>query len=109
MTEGNKTQIPQGAASTVALENVAEAIARGTLRALDERRLVSASGGTVKLPIGDGSTVLGIVIPPCEPGEHHFGVAGLCCDHHIILGIIIIPGLDRHLGTPVKSGDKTLG
>src|SRR6202050_3453681 len=40
-------------------------------RALDERHLAPASagslaGGTVNLPIGHGTTVLGILIPPWE-------------------------------------------
>lgn len=85
-----------GAASTVALENLAESIARATLRALDERQLASAGSGTVNLPIGNGTTVLGIVIPPwerdCKPGEGPFGVGGLGpCHHHVILGIVFMP------------------
>jgi hypothetical protein len=98
MAKDEKTQSSSsGAASTVALENLAESIARATLRALDERQLASAAGGTVNLPIGNGTTVLGIVIPPwerdCKPGEGGpFGIGGLGpCHHHIILGIVILP------------------
>ncbi len=79
----------QGAASTVALENLTESIARATLRALDERQLASAAGGTANLPIGDGHTVLGIIIP-CE----RFGILGLGgsepCHCHVVMGIIIM-------------------
>jgi hypothetical protein len=113
MAKDEKTQSSSpGAASTVALENLAESIARATLRALDERQLASA-GGSVNLPIGNGTTVLGIVIPPwerdCKPGEGPSGVGGLGpCHHHIILGIVILPRPgEAHevAGTP---GQKTL-
>jgi hypothetical protein len=87
-------------ASTVTLENLAEAVTKATLRALEERKLVPSSaekirGGGVEIPYGPGGTVLGIVIPPwnCEPGES--GIGGLTglgpCHHHIVLGIIIMP------------------
>jgi hypothetical protein len=79
----------QGTASTVALENLTESIARATLRALDERQLATATGGNANLPIGDGHTVLGIIIP-CE----RFGVLGLGgsepCHCHVVMGIIIM-------------------
>ena len=90
----------QGKASTVALENLAEAITRATLRALEERQLVPSSaaelsGGRIGIPTGPGGTVLGIVIPPwnCPPGEsRQGGILGLggCC-HHMIFGIILMP------------------
>jgi hypothetical protein len=79
----------QSAASTVALENLTESIARATLRALDERQLATTAGSKVNLPIGDGNTVLGIVIP-CE----RFGGLGLGgldpCHCHVIMGIVIM-------------------
>ena len=100
----------QGAASTVALENLAEAVARGTLRALDERQLASDGGAKVNLPIGNGTTIFGILIPPCRdewgPGEGPFGLD--CCHHHIILGILITPdGPFRAVETP--AGDPGQG
>jgi len=108
MAKDDKAQsTPQGAASTVALENLAESIAKATLRALDERQLAAGPGGTVHLPIGDGTTVLGIYIPPCKPGES-FGLGGLPCHHHLIMGIIIIPGLHNAIETAGTSGQETL-
>jgi hypothetical protein len=94
MAKDDKSQLSQGMAPTVALENLAESIARATLRALDERKL---AGGTVNLPIGHGTTVLGILIPPwekdCEPGGGPFGLGP--CHHHVILGIIIMHPPDK--------------
>ena len=90
----------QAKAATVALENLAEAVTKATLRALEERKLVpvgteKTQGGGVEIPCGPGGTVLGIVIPPweCRPGETGLGgITGLGpCHHHIILGIIIMP------------------
>jgi hypothetical protein len=108
MAKDDTTQTtPQGAASTVALENLAESIAKATLRALDERQLAAGPGGTVHLPIGDGTTVLGIYIPPCKPGES-YGLGGLPCHHHIILGIIIMPGLHKAIETAGTPGHATL-
>jgi hypothetical protein len=78
----------QNTASTVALENLTESIARATLRALDERQLANATSHA-NLPIGDGHTVLGILIP-CD----RFGALGLGgeepCNCHVVMGIIII-------------------
>jgi len=89
MAKNEKTQSAQGAASTVTLENLAESIARATLRALDERQLATNAGGPANLPIGNGTTVLGIYIPCWErPGEGPFGTD--CC-HHVVLGLVILP------------------
>jgi hypothetical protein len=95
----------QGAASTVALENLTETIARATLRALDERQLAAAAGSAVNLPIGDGHTVLGILLP-CEP----FGLGGPGpCHCHVIMGVIImhppkfIPDKTPSLGLPEEN------
>lgn len=89
MAKDDKSQSAQGAASTVALENLAESIARATLRALDERQLATKAGGAVNFPIGNGTTVLGIYIPCWErPGEGPYGI-GPC--HHVILGLVIVP------------------
>jgi hypothetical protein len=108
MAKDEKTQSAQGAASTVALENLAESIARATLRALDERQLASNAGGPVNLPIGHGTTVLGIIIPPwerdCKPGEGPFGLGP--CHHHVILGIIILPRPDPPIDLG-KTGSAT--
>jgi hypothetical protein len=103
MARSEKSQSSQGTASTVALENLAESIARATLRALDERKL--AGGGPVNLPIGPGTTVLGIWIPPwekdCPPGEGPFGLGPWPC-HHVIMGIII-----THRGEiPLEDGES---
>jgi len=89
-----RTSTP-GAASTVALEDLAESIARGTLRALEERQL-GPDGGKVNLRFGDGTTVLGILIPPwrkCPPGEIEWEWG---C-RPVVLGIII--------QRPLKPGD----
>ena len=83
----------QTEAATVVLANLAEAITKATLRALEERQLVPSSAaalpsGKVGIPVGDGGTVLGIVIPPWERGH---GVGGLGpCGHPMIFGIIIM-------------------
>ena len=97
----DKTQSStQGAASTVALENMAESIAKATMRALDERKLASAAGNPVNLPMGHGTTVLGIIIPPCEKGYEAGGYPpGWPCHHHVIMGIIIMPHLDKPVET----------
>lgn len=101
MSKEDKSKSSQGTASTVALENLAESIARATLRALDERALAAGSGGTVNLPLGYGTTVLGILIPPwekdCKPGEGPFGLGP--CHHHVIMGIIIMHPPER----PIES------
>ncbi len=108
MAKDDTTQsTPQSAASTVTLENLAESIAKATLRALDERQLAAGPGGAVQLPIGDGTAVLGIYIPPCKPGES-FGLGGLPCHHHLILGIIIMPGLHKAIETAGTTGQATL-
>ena len=102
MAKTEKSQSSQSPASTVALENLAESIARATLRALDERKL--AGGGAVNLPIGPGTTVLGIWIPPsehdCKPGEGPFGLGP--CHHHMVLGIIIT----HRPEPPLKDGES---
>jgi hypothetical protein len=102
MARSEKSQSSEGTASTVALETLAESIARATLRALDERKL--AGGERVNLPIGPGTTVLGIWIPPwehdCKPGEGPFGLGP--CHHHVVLGIIIT----HHPETPLKDGES---
>jgi hypothetical protein len=89
MAKNDTTQSTPSAASTVALENLTESIARATLRALDERQLAATSANQVSLPIGDGHTVLGIVIP-CE----RFGALGFGgldpCHCHVVMGIIIM-------------------
>ena len=105
----------QGQASTVALENLAEAITRATLRALDERQLspssaAGVSSGSLNIPAGPGGTVLGIIIPPWErdysaPEGTQGGIAGLGpCRHHIILGIIIMPKDLRDLAQDAGGG-----
>ncbi|HTC47470.1 MAG TPA: hypothetical protein VK722_09125 [Candidatus Aquilonibacter sp.] len=106
MAKNDKSKSSQTTASTVALENLAESIARATLRAVDERKL---AGSTVNLPIGHGTTVLGILIPPwekdCKPGEGPFGLGP--CHHHVVMGIIIMHRPD----TPIvggKGGKETL-
>ena len=91
--------IKQVQASTVALEGLAEAVTRATLRALGERQLVpssvaGAASGGLNIPTGPGGTVLGIVIPPweCPPGEVGGGILGFGpCRHHMIFGIILMP------------------
>ena len=95
-------------ATTVALEDLAESIARGTLRALEERQL-GADAGRVNLKFGNGTTVLGILIPPwrnCPPGEKEWewgcGPA--------IFGIIIQHGLKAgHLdeAPDTETGEKS--
>jgi hypothetical protein len=93
----------QSAASTVALENLTESIARATLRALDERQLATASGGQANLPIGDGHTVLGIIIPCERFGE--FGLGGSeRCHCHVIMGIIIMHPPNKPVLSPGQTG-----
>jgi hypothetical protein len=108
MAKSEKSQTTQGTAPTVALENLAESIARATLRALDERKL--AGGGAVNLPIGPGTTVLGIWIPPwehdCKPGEGPFGLGP--CHHHMVLGIIITHRPDGPLKDSESDGKNIL-
>jgi hypothetical protein len=91
MATTDKTQSsPPSTASTVALENLAESVARGTMRALDERQLANAS--PINLPIGPGGgAVLGIYIPCWE--REHKPVGDLNPCHPMIFGIIIMPGL----------------
>jgi hypothetical protein len=101
MARNEKSQSSPNTASTVDLENLAESIARATLRALDERTL--AGGGIAKLPIGPGTTVLGIWIPPwekdCKPGE---GAYGFWPCHPVVMGIIIMHPPD----VPLKDGES---
>jgi hypothetical protein len=91
MAKNDTTQTStQSAASTVALENLTESIARATLRALDERQLANTPANKVNLPIGDGNTVLGIVIPCERFGALGFGDPANPCHCHVIMGIVIM-------------------
>jgi hypothetical protein len=89
-----------GAASTVALENLTESIARATLRALDERQLATTSASKVNLPIGDGNTVLGIVIPCERFGALGFGDPANPCHCHVVMGIIIMHPPSKPIESP---------
>jgi hypothetical protein len=91
MADAKKKQTAAKTAPSLSLEDMAEAVTRGTLRALAERDLANKQ---VQLdPIVShlpGGTVLGIVFP-CEGNEFE-----PCC--HRIFGLIILPRLDKVSG-----------